>query len=155
MISLWIYMQRLGIRRLVRMRSENEGKMLYIGDTDFASTALTVVYKNRMRRVIKNRMHKLINLHIDIGFQSRELPCISLTAFPPAIERAIGLSNRIFEDKFGRKFYWQTKICGRLQLQVYKKDFTFIFCFHNSSTRGSYDHDEYWRKATESKVIFL
>ena len=57
MISLWIYMQRLGIRRLVRMRSENEGKMLYIGDTDFASTALTVVYKNRMRRVIKNRMH--------------------------------------------------------------------------------------------------
>ena len=57
MISLWIYMQRLGIGRLVRMRSENEGKMLYIGDTDFASTALTVVYKNRMRRVIKNRMH--------------------------------------------------------------------------------------------------
>ena len=72
---------------------------LNIGDTDFASAALAVVYKNRM-----HRMHKVMNLPIDIGFQSREFPCISLTAFLPASERAIGLSNRIFEDKFGHKF---------------------------------------------------
>ena len=70
---------------------------LNIGDPDFANAALAVVYKNRM--------HKVMNLPIDIGFRSRELPSFSLTAFLPAIERAIGLSKRIFGDKFGRKFY--------------------------------------------------